>query len=82
MLENIRKHINKFIGLSNCSKRDAKQLLNHIKSKKPSLQLYRKIKVIMIKILCKVNQFDHHKKLITENIFTQTTYYKILTSRP
>lgn len=82
MLENIRKYIDKFIASSNCSKRDAEQLLNHTKSKKPSLQLCRKIKAIMVKILCKVNQFDHHNQLITENIFAQNTYYKTLTSRP
>lgn len=52
------------------------------KTKKPSLQLYRKIKAIVVKILCNVNQFDHNTHFITDNIFTQTTYYKTLTSRP
>lgn len=59
-----------------------KQAINEAKAKKPSLQLYRKIKAIMVKILCNVNQFDRNIHFITENIFTQTTYYKTLTSRP
>lgn len=52
------------------------------KTKKPLLQLYRNIKAIVVKILCNVNQFDYNTHFITENIFTQTTYYKTLTSRP
>lgn len=59
-----------------------KQAINEAKAKKPSLQLYRKIKSIVVKNLCKINQFDDNIHFITENIFTQTTYYKTLSSRP
>lgn len=59
-----------------------KQAINESKAKKPSLQLYRKIKAIMVKILCNLKQFDYKTHLITENILIQTTYYKTLTSRP
>ena len=59
-----------------------KQAINEAKAKKPSLQLYRKIKAIMVKILANLKQFDHNTHSITENILTQNTYYKILTSRP
>lgn len=62
--------------------RDIQRVLLEANRKKPSLQLYKKIKAIVVKILCNVKQFDHNTHLITENIFIQTTYYKTLTSRP
>jgi hypothetical protein len=55
------------------------------RANKYKLGLYKvikKIKAIVIKILCNVNLFDHNTHLITENILTQNTYYKTLTSRP
>lgn len=58
------------------------ELRKEAKTKKPSLQLYRKIRAIVVKILCNANQFELNIHFITENIFTQTTYYKTLTSRP
>jgi DNA-binding phage protein len=45
-------------------------------------QLYKNTDEFVIKIRRKIKYHNHHTHLITENILTQTTYYKTLTSRP
>lgn len=39
-------------------------------------------KALLIKLRVALTKFDHNCQFITENILTQTTYYKTLTSRP
>ena len=62
--------------------RDLKRLLNEVKSKKPSSQLYKKIKAIIVKIISSIVPFVQNTHFIDTNTLSQTTYYKTLTSRP
>lgn len=47
-----------------------------------ALQFARKIKAIVIKILCKIDYFMQDTHFIDQNILSQNTYHKTLTSRP
>ncbi|MDD2267566.1 hypothetical protein [Sulfuricurvum sp.] len=83
ILENMLNHLEKYIHAKPyCLSRADKQSINEAKAKKPTLQLHKKIKAIVIKVLANVNQFNPNIHFITENILTQTTYYKTLTARP
>lgn len=46
------------------------------------INIAKQCKVLLIKLRTTFTEFDHNTRFITENIFTQVTYYKILTSRP
>jgi len=81
-IHSIIEHLKRLEYSSKRYKRDVQRAINEAKTKKPSLQLYNKIKAIIIKVLCSVNLSDHNTHFIIENILTQTTYYKTLTSRP
>jgi hypothetical protein len=87
MLTKINDYLGRFKNASDRYQRLTESLLRAARTAKANnkLELYKvikKIKAIVIKILCNVNLFDHNTHLITENILTQNTYYKTLTSRP
>lgn len=46
------------------------------------LNIAKQVKALLIKLRTAITKFDHNIHFITENILTQTTYYKTLTSRP
>lgn len=65
--------------------REARDLLLHAKEanrKIDMMNIAKRGKALLIKLRSNLTKFDHNTHFITENIFTQNTYYKILTSRP
>lgn len=52
------------------------------KKKISTLQRIKSLTAIIKKPILNVKQHTHETHFITENILTQTTYYKTLTSRP
>lgn len=65
--------------------REARDLL--LRAKKANrildkINIAKRGKALLIKLRTTSSKFDHNTHFITENIFTQTTYYKTLTSRP
>lgn len=65
--------------------REARDLL--LRSKEANriidkLNIAKQVKALLIKLRTTIAKIDHHGQFITENILTQNTYYKTLTSRP
>ena len=64
---------------------DVQKILEQTKSKKPRLSIFeliKKVKAIIIKIVCNINSTPQSTHYIDKNILLQTTYYKTLTKRP
>lgn len=65
--------------------REARDLLLRAKEANriiDKLNIAKQGKALLIKLRTDIAKFDHNIHFITENILTQTTYYKTLTSRP
>lgn len=68
-----------FLGYSH----KVESLRRQLKQKTISiLQQVHNLKIFKSEVFCNINLHDHNTHFITENILTQNTYYKILTSRP
>ncbi|WP_298691157.1 hypothetical protein [uncultured Sulfuricurvum sp.] len=65
--------------------REARDLLLRAKEANriiDKLNIAKQGKALLIKLRSALTKFDHNCQFITENILTQVTYYKTLTSRP